>query len=57
MHEHTDDLGFVYMCWHKCRPSVTSVGFWLGLTVGFPFEHLLWEKLWPFKLVTAWLGL
>lgn len=34
------------------RPS-----FWLGVSLSFPIEHLIWEKLWPFDLLTRLLGL
>ncbi len=44
-------------CYHRCRSVLLSWGFWLGLTLGFPVEHLLWEKVWPFTLVTRALGL
>lgn len=47
--------------WHRLhlqlRTTVFSVSFWLGLTLGFPFEHFLWEHVWPFKLISKWLGL
>ena len=41
----------------QLRASVFNLSFWLGLTFGFPFEHFLWEHVWPFKLITRWLGL
>lgn len=42
---------------HQLRTTVFSLSFWLGLTLGFPFEHFLWEHVWPFKLISKWLGL
>jgi hypothetical protein len=39
------------------RENVLNVSFWLGLTMGFPLEHFLWERVWPFRAVTAWFGL
>jgi hypothetical protein len=39
------------------RDNFLNVSFWLGLTMGFPLEHFLWEKVWPFRLLTAWLDL
>jgi hypothetical protein len=42
---------------HQLRTSVFSLSFWLGLTLGFPVEHFLWEHVWPFKLISKWLGL
>lgn len=41
----------------QLQTSVFSLSFWLGLTLGFPFEHFLWEHVWPFKLISKWLGL
>lgn len=42
---------------HQLRHTLLRPAFWLGLTLGFPLEHLLWEKCWPFDLITRWLGL
>jgi len=42
---------------HQIRHTLLRPAFWIGLTLGFPLEHLLWEKLWPFDMVTKWLGL
>ena len=42
---------------HGVRHTILRPAFWLGLTLGFPLEHLLWEKLWPFDILTRWLGL
>ncbi len=56
-HFHRDDRGFVHKCFHRCTTSIKQPSFWLGLTMGFPLEHLLWEKVWPFLLITRWLGL
>jgi hypothetical protein len=49
--------GALHACYHQCRNALLSWGFWLGLTVGFPIEHYLWEKVWPFSELTSWLGL
>lgn len=56
-HFHRDDAGLIVRCYHQCRTAVLSWGFWLGVTVSFPLEHLLWEKLWPFNLLTKVMGL
>jgi len=56
-HYHTTEDGWLVQCYHKSRAAVLSLGFWVGLTIGFPLEHLLWEKVWPFKLFTHWMGL
>lgn len=56
-HFHPDRQGLLHVCYHKCRTSIASPGFWIGLTLGFPIEHLLWEKAWPFSLLTKFFGL
>jgi hypothetical protein len=63
-HFHTDERGVLVRCYHKCRTAVFSGTFWTGVIVSnitnvfaFPFEHVLWEKVWPFYHITAWLGL
>lgn len=56
-HEHRDERGTIVRCYHHCRAAVWSPGFWIGVTVSFPFEHLIWEKLYPFYLLTRWWGL
>lgn len=42
---------------HGLRHTILRPSFWLGITLSFPLEHLLWEKAWPFNLITRWLGL
>jgi len=56
-HYHLDEKGLWHRCYHSCRNLLVNWQFWMGLTLGFPVEHLIWEKLWPFKLVTEWMGL
>lgn len=56
-HTHVDERGFVVKCYHNCRSLLTNWQFWLGVTLTFPIEHALWEKVWPFKLLTDWIGL
>jgi hypothetical protein len=56
-HTHVDENGLIVKCYHKSKSALLSGGFWLGLTLGFPIEHFLWEKVWPFKLLTQYLGL
>lgn len=54
-HTHPNENGIAVRCYHSCRTALFSWGFWLGVTVSFPFEHLIWEKLWPLNLLTkAW---
>ena len=56
-HTHVDERGFVVKCYHTCRGVLTSWQFWLGTFLAFPLEHAIWEKLWPFNLLTQWMGL
>lgn len=56
-HYHQDEQGVWHRCYHKCRSTLLSWGFWAGLTMGFPFEHLLWQRVWPFYLLTSFLGI
>jgi len=44
-------------CYHQYRPIRATGAFLAGVTVSFPFEHFLYEKIWPFTLITKWLGL
>jgi len=56
-HYHTDENGVLVKCYHNVKNFLTDWKFWAGVTLSFPLEHLIWEKVWPFKLVTEWLGL
>lgn len=60
-HYHKTKEGVLVKCYHECRTRLTDVGFWVGLVVGttfsFPFEHFLYEHVYPFTLITEWLGL
>jgi len=56
-HYHIDDRGFAIKCYHSCKTMLMNWQFWAGLTMGFPLEHLLWEKVWPFYLITKFMGL
>ena len=49
--------GHLYACYHECKSILLSASFWIGLTCSFPLEHFIWEKLYPFNLITKWLGL
>ena len=42
---------------HQFRTNILNTSFWLGLTLSFPLEHFLWEHVWPFKIISKWLGL
>jgi hypothetical protein len=56
VHFHTDEQGRAVRCYHACR-SVFTWGFAVGVTVSFPIEHFIWEKLPGFSAVSRWLGL
>jgi len=50
MHYHVKN-GFFVKCYRQCRSTLLSGTFWIGLTVSYPFEHWLWEKVWPFSII------
>jgi hypothetical protein len=56
-HYHKSRSGSLVECYHTCKSILTDYKFWLGTTFGFPLEHWLWEKVWPFTLLTELLGL
>lgn len=37
---------------HGIRHTLLRPAFWIGMTLGFPVEHLLWERVWPFSWIT-----
>lgn len=56
-HYHEVKPGFVVRCYHKCRGILTNWQFWAGLTLGFPVEHFLYERVPPFVQIARLLGL
>lgn len=56
-HTHKTVGGAIIDCYHETTSLLKSWQFWIGMTIGFPLEHALWEKVWPFYLITHWLGL
>lgn len=59
-HTHVNEDGLLVRCYHKCKKATSVLGtwqFWFGMTMGFPFEHFLWEKVPPFSWITHWIGL
>lgn len=56
-HYHTDSDGVLVKCYHQCKTVLLMPSFWIGATLSFPLEHLIWEKLWPFNILTHFLGL
>lgn len=51
-HLHKDENGVLVKCYHETKSLLTSVNFWIGVSISFPLEHFLWYKVWPFYLVT-----
>jgi len=56
-HYHKDERGILQKCYHGAQNLLTDYKFWIGVTLSFPLEHFIWEKLWPFYLISEWLGL
>lgn len=60
-HYHADEHGFLQKCFHQSTEILFSWKFWLGTltatTLTFPVEHYLYTYVWPFNLVSKWLGL
>lgn len=56
-HFHEDETGALVKCYHKCRTVLTDYAFWLGITISYPLEHLLWEKVPGFHHIAEWLGM
>jgi hypothetical protein len=58
-HYHRDNKGIIHACYHRCRHWLNPkflAGFTVSQLIGFPFEHALYEKVYPFTLITHWLG-
>jgi hypothetical protein len=57
-HYHEDkESGLLVKCFNHCTNLLTDYRFWIGVTISYPLEHFLWEKVWPFSLVMHFLGL
>ena len=56
LHYHPTAIGLV-ACWHKCKSCLTDLSFWIGVTVSFPLEHVIWEKSPPFNYIARYFGL
>lgn len=61
VHHHVDENGKLIKCYHDTKSVIASPGFWAGTilstVLSFPFEHYLYEKVWPFYKLTEFLGL
>lgn len=56
-HYHMDKDGRIVKCYKGMRAVFFNWQFWLGMTLSFPFEHALYTYVWPFYLLSHWLGL
>ncbi len=56
-HYHKDEAGALVRCYHKAKNLMSESSFWIGLTLGFPIEHFLWTKVWPFYRLSHFMGL
>lgn len=56
-HFHKDEDGALVKCYHRCRNALTDYAFWVGITVSYPLEHLLWERVPVFWHVAEWIGM
>lgn len=56
-HEHLNEHGVLVKCYHQCRSVMSNPAFWIGITISYPFEHLLWEKVPGFMHVAQLLGM
>ena len=56
-HFHEDERGVLVKCYHETKSQLVSYSFWIGMTIGFPIEHFIWEKAPGFSDITKWLGL
>lgn len=45
--------GILHRCYHRCKKAGLTLTFWISFTFGYPFEHWLWEHVWPFKIIGA----
>lgn len=56
-HTHKDSQGYIVRCYHQCKSVLLNPAFWIGMTLGYPFEHALWEQVWPFYVLSDLLHL
>lgn len=57
LHYHRTEEGKLSKCYHVCKNIITDYKFWMVTTLSFPLEHAIWDKVWPFTLITHFLGL
>ena len=54
-HFHENEKGSLVRCYHECRKLLLSWQFWVGTTLSFPLEHLVW-RIWPLSIIADWIG-
>ena len=54
---HVTKNGLIVSCYHHCKNSLASVSFWIGMTAGYPAEHLLWTKVPILRAFCQWIGI
>lgn len=57
LHYHETKEGRLVKCYHACKSVLGSYGFWVGTIVSWPIEHYLYAKVWPFKLLSKFMGI
>lgn len=50
-HEHITETGDTVKCYHPVVDLFRSWKFWMGITLGYPFEHFLWTHVYPFNII------
>lgn len=56
-HYHKDEHGVLVKCYHKCKNLLTDAAFWIGITISYPLEHMLWERIPGFSHLAHWMGM
>ena len=57
-HFHKDEQGRLVKCYHSTKNIVPPFIWWAtGFTIGYPIEHFLWEKVWPFYWILELIGM
>lgn len=46
-HNHVDEQGQLVKCYHECKSQFSTMSFWVLMTISFPFEHAIWEYVFP----------
>lgn len=57
-HFHQNERGMLIRCYHVCKHWLSPgflAGWIVASTITFGPEHGLWEKIWPYYLLTHWI--